>query len=58
MTEIKLPHSENPLLRLSYSKLAPLYDLAVSAPLSAARTRSLQSLPADVAGPAASNIVR
>jgi len=45
-----LPHSENPALKWSYSKLAPLYDLVVSSPLRAARTRSLRSLPGDVAG--------
>jgi phosphatidylethanolamine/phosphatidyl-N-methylethanolamine N-methyltransferase len=50
MTKINLPHSENPLLKWSYSKLAPLYDLAVSAPLRSARTRSLKSLPTDAAG--------
>lgn len=50
MTKTSLPHSENPLLKWSYSKLAPLYDLAISAPLRSARTRSLKSLPADAAG--------
>jgi phosphatidylethanolamine/phosphatidyl-N-methylethanolamine N-methyltransferase len=44
------PYRENPLLRLSYSLIAPFYDLAISAPLRSARTRSLQSLPDDVAG--------
>jgi phosphatidylethanolamine/phosphatidyl-N-methylethanolamine N-methyltransferase len=50
MTKTSLPHSENSLLKWSYSKLAPLYDLVVAAPLRAARTRSLKSLPADTAG--------
>jgi phosphatidylethanolamine/phosphatidyl-N-methylethanolamine N-methyltransferase len=49
MTDTHLPHSENPLLKRSYSLLAPLYDLvAESGPLRAARVRSLQSLPTDV----------
>lgn len=50
MTNRDLPHRENPLLRLSYSLIAPLYDLAIARPSRAARTRSLRSLPADVAG--------
>jgi ubiquinone/menaquinone biosynthesis C-methylase UbiE len=51
MTKTHLPHSENPLLKWSYSKLAPLYDLvAMAGPLRTARTRSLQSLQMDVAG--------
>jgi phosphatidylethanolamine/phosphatidyl-N-methylethanolamine N-methyltransferase len=50
MTKHNLPHSENPLLKWSYSKLAPLYDLAVAAPLQVARTQSLRSLPTDAAG--------
>lgn len=50
MTSRNLPHHENPLLRLSYSLIAPIYDLAISGPLRAARIRSLRSLPTDVAG--------
>ena len=50
MTKSKLPHSENQLLKWSYSKLAPFYDLVVSRPLSGARSQSLRSLPADVPG--------
>ena len=50
MTSRNLPHRENRLLRLSYSLIAPIYDLAISGPLRAARIRSLQSLPADAAG--------
>jgi ubiquinone/menaquinone biosynthesis C-methylase UbiE len=42
-----LPYRENPLLRSSYSLIAPLYDLLVSGPLLRARTQSLRSLPAD-----------
>jgi ubiquinone/menaquinone biosynthesis C-methylase UbiE len=44
------PYRENPMLKWSYSKLAPLYDLVVAAPLRAARTQSLRSLPSDAAG--------
>jgi phosphatidylethanolamine/phosphatidyl-N-methylethanolamine N-methyltransferase len=50
MKKYDLPYRENPLLRWSYSLIAPLYDLAVARPLQAARIRSLQSLPTDVAG--------
>ncbi|MGA7750866.1 MAG: class I SAM-dependent methyltransferase [Gallionella sp.] len=50
MTKTQLPHSENTLLRLSYSLIAPLYDLVISRPLRAARIRSLSSLPTDTAG--------
>jgi phosphatidylethanolamine/phosphatidyl-N-methylethanolamine N-methyltransferase len=49
MTNRDLPHRENPLLRLSYSLIAPIYDLAIEGPLGAARLRSLRSLPADAA---------
>ena len=44
------PHSENPLLRLSYNLLAPLYDLVVEHVMRAARKRSLRALPADAPG--------
>jgi phosphatidylethanolamine/phosphatidyl-N-methylethanolamine N-methyltransferase len=50
MTKNNLPHRANPLLKWSYSKLAPLYDLFIAGPLSGARSQSLRSLPADVAG--------
>jgi ubiquinone/menaquinone biosynthesis C-methylase UbiE len=50
MTKRDLPYRENPLLRWSYSLIAPLYDLAVSRPLLHARSRSLRSLPDDAAG--------
>ena len=49
MTPHDLPYRKNPLLRLSYSLIAPLYDLAVSRPLSEARAQSLRSLPANQA---------
>ncbi len=49
MTKRNLPYRENPMLRWSYSLIAPLYDLAISRPLQAARSRSLRSLPADTA---------
>ena len=50
MTNRNLPHRENQLLRLSYSLIAPIYDLAISGPLRAARTRSLRALPVNRAG--------
>lgn len=50
MTKHDLPYRENPMLRWSYSLIAPLYDLVVSRPLLRARTQSLRSLSADVTG--------
>ena len=44
MKRTEQPYRENPLLRLSYNLIAPLYDLAISRPLRAARSRSLQPL--------------
>lgn len=44
------PYLENLLLRWSYSLIAPLYDLAISLPLRAARNLSLRSLPTDIQG--------
>lgn len=42
------PYRENLLLKLSYSLIAPLYDLAISRPFLKARTKSLKALPADL----------
>ncbi len=39
------PYRQNPLLRLSYSLIAPLYDTAIERPMRAARTQSLRALP-------------
>ena len=44
------PYCENPLLRFSYSLISPIYDLMISTPMHAARTRSLQSLPREEEG--------
>ena len=44
------PYRESPLLRWSYSLIAPFYDLAIERSLRSARSRSLSSLPADAAG--------
>ena len=44
------PYRKNPILRFSYSLIAPLYDLAISLPLLKARTQSLQALPTEFAG--------
>ncbi len=49
MTIRDLPYRKNPMLRRSYSLIAPIYDLVVSRPLLHARVRSLQALPADAA---------
>jgi phosphatidylethanolamine/phosphatidyl-N-methylethanolamine N-methyltransferase len=50
MPKPESPYRENPLLRRSYSLIAPLYDLVISRPLQHARAQSLQALPADAAG--------
>jgi ubiquinone/menaquinone biosynthesis C-methylase UbiE len=50
MVNTEQPYRENPLLRLSYNLIAPLYDLAIERPLLKARERSLCALPDDVAG--------
>lgn len=39
------PYRQNPLLRMSYSLIAPLYDLAIERPMREARIRSLAALP-------------
>jgi len=44
------PHRQNPLLRTSYSLIAPLYDLVIERPMRAARRTSLAALPADAPG--------
>ena len=44
------PYRQNPLLRLSYALIAPLYDLAIERPMREARRRSLRALPADAPG--------
>lgn len=49
MVNIDQPYRENPLLRLSYNLIAPLYDLAIERALMKARTHSLRALPGDVA---------
>lgn len=49
MTPHDQPYRENPLLRWSYSLIAPFYDLVISRPLLHARTQSLRSLPTEVA---------
>ena len=41
------PYRQNPLLRLSYSLYAPIYDLTVERAMRDARKRSLNALPAD-----------
>jgi len=50
MKRASQPYRENSFLRSSYSLIAPIYDLVISAPMLAARTRSLQSLPIEASG--------
>ncbi len=50
MTDYNQPYRKNPLLKRSYSLIAPFYDCVVAHPLLDARNRSLRALPADVAG--------
>ena len=47
MEKTDSPYRRNPLLRLSYSLIAPLYDAVIERPMRAARRRSLCALPAD-----------
>lgn len=46
----KSAYRENPLLRHSYSLIAPIYDLVVSIPFRRARALSLQAMPAETQG--------
>lgn len=41
------PYLQNPLLRMSYSLIAPLYDAVIERPMREARQRSLRALPTD-----------
>ncbi|MEQ1532929.1 MAG: class I SAM-dependent methyltransferase [Sideroxydans sp.] len=41
------PYRQNPLLRMSYSLIAPLYDMVIERPMREARRRSLSALPTD-----------
>jgi ubiquinone/menaquinone biosynthesis C-methylase UbiE len=41
------PYRQNPLLRMSYSLIAPLYDLVIERPMREARKCSLAALPTD-----------
>jgi ubiquinone/menaquinone biosynthesis C-methylase UbiE len=41
------PYRQNPLLRLSYSLIAPLYDLVIERPMRGARRTSLAALAGD-----------
>ena len=45
MEKADSPHRQNPLLRLSYSLIAPLYDKLIERPMRAARMQSLRALP-------------
>lgn len=41
----ELPYRQNPLLRMSYSLIAPMYDLVIERPMREARKKSLAALP-------------
>lgn len=41
------PYRQNPLLRMSYSLIAPLYDMVIERPMREARRRSLAALATD-----------
>src|ERR1035437_8003294 len=43
-------YRSNPLLRMSYNLIAPVYDLVIERPMREARTQSLRALPTDTAG--------
>lgn len=47
MANRKQPYRQNPLLRISYSLFAPLYDFFVEGAMREARHTSLSGLPAD-----------
>jgi ubiquinone/menaquinone biosynthesis C-methylase UbiE len=47
MTIHEQPYRQNPLLRLSYSLIAPLYDLVIERPMREARKQSLRTLPTE-----------
>lgn len=44
------PYRQNPLLRLSYSLFAPIYDFFIERPMREARKKSLAALPTDESG--------
>ncbi|MDX8400279.1 MAG: class I SAM-dependent methyltransferase [Gallionellaceae bacterium] len=44
------PYLKNPLLRLSYSLIAPLYDAVLERPMRTARQKSLRALPVEESG--------
>lgn len=48
MTPHDQPYRHNPLLRFSYSLIAPFYDMVISRPLREMRVQSLRALPAGV----------
>jgi ubiquinone/menaquinone biosynthesis C-methylase UbiE len=47
MTMHDQPYRQNPLLRMSYSLIAPLYDFFIERPMREARKQSLGALPSD-----------
>ncbi len=49
MRNDRQPYRETPLLRYSYSLIAPIYDLVIERPMREARLHSLRALPTDKA---------
>lgn len=47
MEKANQPYRQNPLLRLSYTLIAPLYDLVIERPMREARRQSLRTLPTE-----------
>ncbi|MDD5059230.1 MAG: class I SAM-dependent methyltransferase [Sideroxydans sp.] len=47
MANTKQPYRQNPLLRMSYSLIAPLYDFVIERPMRTARKQSLGALTND-----------
>lgn len=47
MEKTEQPYRQNPLLRMSYSLIAPLYDAVIEQPMRKARKQSLRALPTD-----------
>lgn len=50
MTRHEQPYRQNPLLRVSYALIAPLYDLVIERAMREARRRSLRALPVEAPG--------
>src|SRR5512143_2361449 len=47
MVNTEQPYRQNPLLRFSYTLIAPLYDMVIERPMREARKQSLRTLPTE-----------